>query len=244
MPILPAVGILAGSAMAQTGADAMGGADAGTMMGGAKSRGAGLLKKAMSTMTSGMDFSPANAVTAAIGVGKNIIGGIKQRKADQMMPLQEDPEERRLQRQFARKKRSFQSGTALESERAALKEMARQGMKNSFRAGGGTRGAAMMSRMFNEGMRDLASQGQQMEAQYAGMEAQQVAKLADRKLQLQLLKYNTQQARAAQLRKEGKATTNLALSKILGVGTPYDFGTDVPINPNTQVLNTEEVVNG
>ncbi len=182
----------------------------------------------ISAATSGMDLSSANLITGAIGIGKIIAGKVKQKKADAMLPQYEDPEERRLQREFSRRKRAFRTGTALAAEKNSIKEMAREGMMNSFRAGGGLKGIALMSRMYNEGVRDLKGQALAGESQYSQMEQQQVSKLADRKLQLGLLKYNTAQARAAQTLKEGKATANIALSKIIGVGNPYDLSGNYP----------------
>jgi len=202
----------------------LGGGGGGEGGGQTKTDGSGLLKKMMGKS----GISSADAAAGVYGIGKTIAGKIKGKKADEMLPMGEDPEERKLQREYARKKRSLASGTAMESERNSLKEMAKQGMTNSFRAGGGTKGLAMMSRMFNEGVAGLNTNAAAQEAQYAQMEQAQVTKLADRKLQLGLLKYNTKKAEAAQTLKEGKTAVGGSLSRILGVGTPYEFGAAAP----------------
>ncbi len=165
-----------------------------------------------------LDTSPANIATGAIGLAKTIKGKHMQKKADAMLPASEDPEVRRMQREFSRRKRAFQTGTAMASQRQALKEQAKQGMQASFKMGGGSRGLNMMSRMFNQGMQGLAAQGLQGEQAYAGMETDLVKRMAQRKLELGMQRHDIAQARAAQTLKEGKSASNLALARTIGLG--------------------------
>lgn len=161
----------------------------------------------------------AEKTQKAIGIGQAIVGKIQQRKADSMMPSPVDPEEQRMQRHFARRKRAFQTGTALASERNAMKQMLAQGYRNAFRSGGGSRGGLLrLQSIFNQGMLGLGKQARQGEQVNAAAEAQYASKNADRRLELSLLKYNTRQARAAQNLKEGKSNIMSGIAHSIDTG--------------------------
>ncbi len=181
----------------------------------------------------GSGISGSDAAIGGMGIAKTIMGKAQQKKADAMLPANEDPEVRRLQREFQRRKRSFQTGTAQASQRQALKEQAKQGMQAAFKFQGGARGLNMMSRMFNQGIQGLATQGLQGETTYAGLEQGVVNRMADRKLQLGMQRHDIAQARAAQTLKEGKSAGGLALARTLGVG-PADSSVLTGATPPTK----------
>jgi hypothetical protein len=158
-----------------------------------------------------------NATLQGIGLAKTLMGKKKEKEADAALPQREDPEERMAQRQFARQKRAFQTGTAMNAQRASLERVMKGGMEKSVSAGGGARGLNMMRQMFQQSMLGTQQQQQTGALQYAQEEGKMTSKIADRKLQLGLLRYNTLQARAAQQLKEGKQTSNLALARSLGI---------------------------
>lgn len=167
-----------------------------------------------------------NATLQGIGLAKTLMGRRKQKEADAAFPQREDPEERMAQRQFARQKRAFQTGTAMKAQRDSLSSMMKTGMEKSISAGGGTRGLNMMNQMFTKAMLGAGQEGRDKALEYGKLEAAQTSKIADRKLQLGLLRYNTLQARSAQQLKEGKQTSNLALARSLGI-SPSDMSPDV-----------------
>lgn len=167
----------------------------------------------------------SNALLGALSVGKSIIGNIQQKKADAMIPAMEDPEQRALASYAARRKRAFQTGTAQAAQTNALQQNLKTGINNSFKVGGGAKGLNMMTQLFNQAQLGMSKDNLAGETQFAEMENQQKNHMAQRQLELGLLKYNTKQARAQQQKKEGKQITSLALAKAVGVGEVNPYGT-------------------
>jgi hypothetical protein len=166
---------------------------------------------------------PLGAVQMGVGGLQALAGHIKQKKADAMMPAMEDPRMLRLQRQFGRMRRGYQTGTAMNAQKGALSEMMRSGTANAFRAGGGMRGVNQMARMFQQGMVGLSGQAMQGEAQAAGQEADITNRMSQRQLELGLLKYNTEQARAARMKTGGNRNLNAGFMRAIGIGNPSDM---------------------
>ena len=188
-------------------------------------KGGGLLGK--------MNLAPENLLMGGIGAVKNIAGLAKQKQADSMLPQAEDPEQRALASYAARRKRAFQTGTALSSQRNASLQAMKTGVNASFKVGGGAKGLNMMTQLFNQSQLGLQDKALAGESQFAKMESEQKNTIAQRKLELGLLKYNTEQARAAQLRKEGKSTSNLALARATGIEEINPYGTGGVQNTTT-----------
>lgn len=188
--------------------------------------GGGLLK-ALGGVAGGVGgLNPVGAAAmGALAVGKGIAGMVKQRQADRMMPAVEDPEQRALASYAKRRKRAFQTGTAQSAQRTALREAMKTGIEKSFKVGGGAKGLNAMTRMFNQGVLGLGEQALAGESRFADMEKDQTNLLAQRQLELGLLKYNTEQARAAQLKKEGKSLVNLGLARAIGLEDTNPYGT-------------------
>ena len=184
----------------------------------------GALMSGIKGVMGGIGGGKATGLTAALGLGKSIAGKIQQKKADSMLPAAENPEERALASYAARRKRAFQTGTATASQRNALRDSMKTGVENSIKVGGGAKGLNMMTRMFNQAQLGLADTEMTGEKAFADMETQQKNRIAQRKLELGLLKYNTAQARAAQQVKEGKQMTSLSLAKAVGVGNINPYG--------------------
>ena len=172
-----------------------------------------------------LNLTGGNALMGGIGAAKNIAGLVQQKKADSMMPQAEDPEQRALASYATRRKRAFQTGTAMASQRNASLQAMKTGVNASFKLGGGAKGLNMMTRAFNQSQLGLQDKALAGESQFAKMESDQKNTIAQRKLELGLLKYNTEQARAAQLRKEGKSTGNLALARTVGLPEVNPYGT-------------------
>jgi hypothetical protein len=164
--------------------------------------------------------------TAALAIGQRVAGKIGEKRADKLMPRMEDPEERALASYATRRKRAFQTGTAMQSQRNALLQAMKSGTEASFKVGGGAKGLNQMNRMFNEqmlGMQDASLAG---EAEFARQEKDTKTRISQKKLELGLLKYNTEQARAAQMTKESRANSSAVLASLFGgAGGVNPYGT-------------------
>ena len=140
------------------------------------------------------------------------------------MPAMENPEERAALNYSRRRKRAYQTGTANYSRSQAIQRMMKTGMEKSMATSGGTKGLNQMSKMFQNAMLGLQDQDMKGEMNYAAMERQSVEKLADRRLQLQLLKYNTMQARSADMIKGGRSNMYAGMASMMGGGEVADGG--------------------
>lgn len=198
-----------------------------------------LLKSAGSFM--GSDKG-SNLLGTAMGAGQFLAGKIKQKKADSMIPDMEDPEQRALQRQFARQKRAFQTGTANNTSRNALKQMMQSGIKESFKYGAGTRGLNAMNQMYQQGLSGINQSGQEEARAYAGAEADVINTMAQRKLELGMEKYDREQARAAQLITDGKRNVGSSLARMVN-NREGSLSTDGGMNPegNPSDVSTDKL---
>jgi len=158
-------------------------------------------------------------VPAAIGAAQTIAGLIKKKKADAMMPSPEDKEQRAMQRLLARRRRAYETGTAGNADRSALRQAMQSGISNSFKYGAGSRGLNAMNQMYQQGIFGINQQGSSMAANYAQQEGALVNEMAQRRLDIQMTKYDREQARAAQLMTEGKQNLGAALMKGLKLDT-------------------------
>lgn len=159
------------------------------------------------------------AIPAAIGGAQVIAGLIKKKKADAMMPSPEDQEQRMMQRYLARQKRAYSTGTANNADRSALRQAMQSGISNSFKYGAGSRGLNAMNQMYQQGLMGINQQGSTMAANYAQQEGAAIDNMAQRRLDIQMTKYDREQARAAQLMQEGKQNLGVSLMKGLKLDT-------------------------
>ena len=158
-------------------------------------------------------------IPAAIGAGQLVAGLIKKKKADSMMPSPEDQEQRAMQRYLARQKRAYATGTANNADRSALRQAMQSGISKSFKYGAGARGLNAMSQMYQQGLLGINQQGNTMAANYAQQEGQLINDMSQRRLDIQMTKYDREQARAAQLMQEGKQNLGASLMKGLKLDT-------------------------
>ena len=188
--------------------------------------GGGALKGLLKGATGALGMNPAGiAAMAALTVGKGIAGAVKRKKAEKIMPQAEDPEERALASYAARRKRAFQTGTAMASQRAALQDAMKVGIDKSFKVGGGAKGLNMMSRMFNQAMLGTQEQALQGETQFAQMEKDAKTRISQRKLELGLLKRAQAMGDSTQAQKEGKSGLMQGLARTIGIGGANPYGT-------------------
>jgi hypothetical protein len=158
----------------------------------------------------------AGPTSMGIGLAQLVSGKRQQKKADAMMPAMENPEERAMLNYVRRRKRAYQTGTASHTQGKQLAAMMKTGMEKSMASAGGAKGLNQMSKMYQQAMLGMNQQNLQGEQSYAAMEQKGVEKLADRRLQLGLLKYNTQQARAAEKIRGGRSNMMSGLASMMG----------------------------
>ena len=159
-------------------------------------------------------------VMGAVQYGR---GALKQRKADAMQPADEDPEVRMNLSRIQRQARALETGTAFSRERQGLQQLATQAGVNSARLSGGAGGAAIAGQARNtsaiaEALVKLSSEGRRASGEKDVLITGIVDKIAQRKLELNLLKQNRMLAQAAQLKKSGSANMNAALASIGKIG--------------------------
>jgi hypothetical protein len=210
-----AAGGLAAAGGTAASALAKGGKMAGKMMG--RGGGGGLLES-LKGLKGKLNATPVNAGLAGVGLVKTMIGKSKQKKGDAMLPQNEDPEIRSMQRHFARRKRAFQTGTASNAQRQGIKSFAQGGRRASFRLGGGTKGLNMMTQMFNQGIQGLNQQNLAGELEFSKLDMGLTKDMSQKKTDLAMHRSDTALARAAQTEKEGKSSMNLGIARAIPTG--------------------------
>jgi hypothetical protein len=179
----------------------------------------------------------------AIGGIQAISGAIQQRKADRMLPQAEDPEMRNALTQARRKQRAFQTGTALAAERNALAKQLGTGQSRMLRYGGGGRkGLLQMQEVFNKGMMGLAQQSIEGETAASAQANKLLEGISQRKLDLQMQRYDTAQARAAQKKAAANRNLGLFLGKTLATGQETedaDVSNTAKVNPVASAVSSK-----
>jgi len=194
----------------------------GVGMAAASGAGAGAVKGAsigavLGSVVPGVGNVVGGAVGATAGA---IIGGInsgaKRNQANKAMDAiqQEDPEERALQRFFARRKRAYMTGTADNLDRAGLRQGFKGGITNAFKYGATVRGLNQLSQMYQQGVSGLNAQGIQGALQYGSQETALTTDIAQRRLEVSLLRFSQKSAEAAQQTTEDKQNTGVGLMKV------------------------------
>lgn len=168
----------------------------------------------------------------AIGIGQTVAGIVKKKKADAMIPAQEDPEQRAMLRYLARQKRAYSTGTANNADRSALRQALASGVSNSFKYGAGSRGLNAMNQMYLQGLMGINAQGIQGATSYTEQEARQLGDISQRKLDLNMNVYDREQARSAQTLQEGKQNLGASLMRNLSL-SPNPFKLTIPNKPSS-----------
>jgi hypothetical protein len=224
------------------GAAAAGG---GAAAGGAAADGTGIfskllssgLGKGISNLASGINKDSAGMLSMGMGAVKNLQANIQQRKANAMFPSNEDPELRMLANDFRRRKRAFQTGTAMTAELANQRALAKQGQNAAFRAGGGSAGLNRMQQMLGQAMLGNKEAGLKGEMFYAEKFGDVTNTLAQTRLQKALAKYSQANATATQTKTDANRMTNLGLMRTMGLG-PDGKPLAAPTDTTTTVEET------
>jgi len=193
--------------------------------------GAGALKGASIGATLGSVVpGVGNVVGGAVGaVAGGLIGGLsganKKREANEAMNnLQTvDPEERAMQRFFARRKRAYLTGTANNLDRSALRSGLQSGINNAFKYGSPTRGINALGQIYQQGLMGLNAQGIQGANMYGTQENAVTNNMIQRRLELALLKSSQKSAESAQQTTEDKQNTGVGLMKGFDEISKFNF---------------------
>lgn len=159
------------------------------------------------------------AIGAGIGkgIGGLIGGGIDKKKADAMMPASENPEQRALQRRQARLNRAYKTGTADKGVRTSLGQMAKTGLANTMKYGGGASGVNAMNRMYSQALLGINEQGQKAAAEGAKAEGEMINTLAQRRLEVGMEGYDKAQAEAAQATTDARRNLGSSIARAGGM---------------------------
>lgn len=178
-------------------------------------------------------------LSAPIGAGLGaIIGGVSAGKKRQdvnlaMVIAMEDPEERAMQRFFARRKRAYLTGTANNADRTALRQGVQSGITNAFKYGATTRGLNSLSQMYQQGLMGLNAQGMQGALQYGAQENATTNNMVQRRLELALLKASQKSAEASQQTTEDKQNAGVGL-----MGAFDQIGSGMEMTKRKKLANT------
>jgi hypothetical protein len=186
---------------------------------------------AIGTGLEGLKKDSAGMLSMGMGAVKNLQANIQQKKANAMFPSNEDPELRMLANDFRRRKRAFQTGTAMTAELANQRALAKQGQNAAFRAGGGSAGLNRMQQTLGQAMLGNKEAGLKGEMFYAEKFGDVTNTLAQTRLQKALAKYSQANATATQTKTDANRMTNLGLMRTMGLGpdgTPLAAPTTTP----------------
>ncbi len=207
-----------GATLAGTGAPGTGGLGGGMPGGGGQGGGLGDM------ITGIKEKSPVRkivqgALTGALGAGQLISGIIKRRKGEAAMPSLVDPQQQSFLNKVRRQQKLLRSGTAFEPTRAALSREAATTGRGILRASGGASGAAIAGltrtqRAIGRGIGELGQKSLQEQTRLTALEDSAIQGIAQRKMELQLLKRAQFMAESAQLKKESAANIGALLASI------------------------------
>lgn len=175
-----------------------------------------------------MALATAAAIAAIVSGGTAIAQGIgsavKKRKAKQLEAPEEDPQQRLELARLKRQQKAFETGAAGKTDQERLMSILKQQGQNAARLSGGASGAAIAG-----GARNTAAIGEVLrkiggETRKTGLQAGQLSSglinnMAQRELELGLLKQSKLEAEAAQLSKAAQQNMQTSISYGMTAGT-------------------------
>ena len=155
--------------------------------------------------------STIGAVAGAVGPAAAPITGVVQgiqsivsrQKAKGLEPPLVDPTQVRALADIRRRRRTFETGTAITPFVRPIRQIQAQATRGALRAGAGLSGIVRTKRVAAGQVSDLIARGQQRAQQLAWQEIQQQNLIARRILDLQRVRQSKEEARAAQLAQSG-----------------------------------------
>jgi len=207
-PAIAAVGKMAGGMMGKGG---------GMMGGGGGGKGGGMMK--------GIAKGAAAPISMAVGLGQMIAGAVQKKKAEKLMPGMEDPEQRAELEDVKQRMASATSGT--DAMTAANLRNVAQGTaqtqntiaRNTGGDVGGTVSAMLQSqRTGDSSANQVYGQARQQLPYFMTMKNSILNNIAQRKLELGLLKHNQVQAQAEANKKSGFGNLMQGVMSSVGAG--------------------------
>ena len=176
----------------------------------AQGGGSDVYKSGATGMTGAMEDVGAGAVQMVAGLVQGITGIEQKRKAQTLFPSLIDPLEAKAYSEYKTLERSTQTGLAFANDLG--KTLSAQKAVNrgiASRSGGAVglavAGMSKTSTMFAKTMNDLIDKTQEQRRFYSSMANAKGERISDRKLDLEMLKYNQAMAEATQNEQEGKS---------------------------------------
>lgn len=171
----------------------------------------------------------AGAVGPAAAPVTGVIQGIQsiasRQKAKGLEPPLVDVAQVRALADIRRRRRTFETGTAITPFVRPIRQIQSQATLGALRAGAGQAGISRAQRIAGTQISDLVTRGQQRAQQLAGQEQQQQNLISRRVLDLRRVRQTKEEARAAQLAQSG-------LSNILTATQPGGQSGQPPLAQN------------
>lgn len=183
----------------------------------------------------GLNINAGSMAPMTLGVLQNIKALAAKKKAEGLFPSQEDPELRALATDFRRRKRAFQTGTALNSQQSNIQALNKQAINSAFNTGAGMAGINRLAQITNQAMTGLQDQALKGEMMYGQQEADVINRLAQTRLEKRLLQYNQAMADAAQMKTNANRNMNMGLMRALPINPtdPNNLPSSYPTNNQT-----------
>lgn len=184
----------AAGAGAAGGAGGIGGiASVGSLIGGGGGKGGG----------KGGGIPKGLAVTGTVGVIQGIQSIIARKRAKGLEPPLVDVSQARALADIRRRRRTFETGTAITPFVRPIRQVQAQATLGALRAGAGQAGISRAQRIAGTQISDLVTRGQQRAQQLADQELQQQNLISARILGLQRSRQFKEEARAFRLAQSG-----------------------------------------
>ena len=145
----------------------------------------------------------APIVPLALGAIQGIRSIAARQKAKAAEPPLVDVSQVRALADIRRRRRTFETGTAITPFVRPIRQIQSQATLGALRAGAGLSGIVRAQRVAGTQISDLITRGQQRAQQLAGQELQQQNLISRRILDLQRVRQSKEEARAAQLAQSG-----------------------------------------
>ena len=176
----------------------------------------------------GVAGAAAPIVPLVLGAAQAIGGAVSRQKARGLEPPLVDVAQVRALAETRRRRRTFETGTAITPFVRPIRQIQSQATLGALRAGAGLAGITRAQRVAGTQISDLVTRGQQRAQQLAQQEVQQQALISRRMLDLQRVRQTKEEARAAQLGQSGLANI---LTGVLGQRQPGQMQDEFPPLP-------------
>jgi len=178
------------------------------------------------------------ALGIGLGVGQLISGKIKERKAEKLFPSLEDPAEQAFINELHSKQKAFETGTAVKTATDELAKSVKTTQRGIVKLSGGNVGLAIKGLSATQkgagsAINELYLRSLENSRFYTEMRGRVMSNMVQRRLDLQMNKFDQKMADARSLQKSGMSNTlagigfgiNVAGGGEGGIGTTFNGGT-------------------